>query len=192
MSKFLRIILVVASVAVIAILAGAPVVWAGFAHGGNPAGASNVADPILNPWRRKPGSVKPPTSEILTIRTSGNFAVGGFCTFIVGSLSPNIIIEVEHSIIDALDLPWPDPGGIFLSPVCHVQYHDQFGNHLAGLQPGDGNIQICFAAIPDRIGDIFVDSKFFVPVWSDLPTTVDNVLACAPATESGFYVRRGN
>ncbi len=193
MSKFLRIVLVVVAVVVVALLAAGPVVWAGFARGGNPAGTADVTNPILAPWMRKPkpGSVKPPPAEILLIRTSGTFSLGGFCIYKVDSLSPNILIEVERSDIQVLVPPLPVPDGIFLSPVCHVQYHDIIGNHLPGIPAGDGNVQICFAIIPDHTGDIYVQSPFTTPIWTDLTTVVDDVMACAPANISGFYVRRG-
>lgn len=194
MSKLLRIVLVVVSVAVIALLAGGTVVWAALVRGDNPAGVFNGADPALSPWRRKPnsGTVKPPPAISLLVRQSGTFSLGGFCIFKVDSLSPDILFTVERVDVSVLDQPLPVPDGIYLSPVCSVQYHDRIGNHLPGLQPGDGNVQICFAAIPDRFGDIYVDSQFTTPVWTDLATIVDNIEACAPANESGFYVRRGN
>ncbi len=193
MSKLLRIVLVAASVVVIALLAGGTV-WAALVQGGNPLGIFNVADPSLSPWKRKPksGSVQPPPAVSLIVRTSGTFTLGGFCIFKVDSLSPDVLFVVERVDISVLDQPLPVPDGIYLSPVCSVQYHDRIGNHIPGLQPGDGNVQICFADIPDRVGDIYVDSHFTTPVWTDLSTFVDNVMACAPANISGFYVRRGH
>ncbi len=194
MSKLLQSVLVGGLVAVLVLLAGVTAVWAGFVQGNDPAGASNAADPALAPWRRstKPGSVQPPPAPNIIVRTSGTFTLGGFCTFKVDSLSPDVLFEVERADVSVLGTPYPVPDGIFLSPVCSIQYHDRLGNHLPGLQSGQGNVEICFAVIPDRFGDIYLFSQFTTPAWTDLTTIVDDIMACAPANVSGFYVRRGH
>jgi hypothetical protein len=189
MSKLLRVLLVLGLVVIVTWLASNSVAWAGFTSKGNTSISSNAADPALASSRANAGTVKPPPPALIIHGGSvGSFSAGGFCLIKVEYLSPEFLIEVERSYYSGFGQPLPVPDGIFLSAVCHLQYHTIFGAHVSNIPPDQGSVQICFAAIPDRTGDIFVYSP---PTWTDLPTSVDNLLACAPANQSGYYVRRG-
>ncbi len=188
MSKLLRIVLVLGLVAVVTLLARNSVAWASFAPNSDAAVVSNAADPSLASRAAGRGSVKPPPPPTLIIRHAGSFSAGGFCLIKVEFLSPEFLITVERSFYSGFGQPLPVPDGIFLSAVCRLQYSTTTGRHVFEIPPDQGSVQICFADIPFRSGDIFV---FFAPTWTDQPTTVDNVLACSPANQSGYYVRRG-
>jgi hypothetical protein len=189
MSKLLRILLVVGLVAVITLLAKNSVAWAGFTPRNDASVVSNAADPAPASRAANRGTVKPPPPPTLIIRGAGSFSAGGFCLIKVEYLSPEFLIEVQRSYYSGFGKPLPVSDGIFLSPVCFLQYHNTAGLHVFEIPPDQGNVQICFADMPFRTGDIFV---FFPPTWTDQPTTVDDLLACSPANQSGYYVRRGH
>jgi len=184
MGKLLRIALAIGLVSVMAWLAKGPA-WADFLSRGSASVAPKVTKPEPASRSSNRGTVKPPPAALI-IRRAGNFSAGGFCLIRVEFLSPEFLIEVERSYYSGFGQPLPE--GIFLSAVCHLQYHTSVGQHLAEIPLDQGSVQICFADIPFRSGDIFVYSP---PLWTALPTTTDNLLACAPANWSGFYVRRG-
>lgn len=184
MNKLFRIALVLGMVIVVTLLAGGSMAWAGLA----PRGAASVVSNAANPaGKAGGGSVKPPPAA-LTIRSTGSFSAGGFCLIKVESLAPGFRIVVQRSYYSGFGQPLPVPDGIFLSAVCHIQYYDDHNSKLLDLPPDFGSVQICFAAIPNRFGDIFV---YTPPIWTDLETGTDDLLACSPAPLSGFYVRRG-
>jgi hypothetical protein len=187
MGKLLRIMLVVGLVAIVTWLASNSVAWAGFASTTTASIASDSVNPALGSRVADRGTVKPPPPA-LVIRGAGSFSAGGFCLIKVEFLSPEFIIEVERSYYSGFGQPLPVPDGIFLSAVCHLQYHTTLGVHVPEIAPDQGSVQICFAAIPNRVGDIFV---YTPPIWTELGTIVDSLLACAPANLSGYYVRRG-
>jgi hypothetical protein len=187
MNKLLRIMLVLGLVAVVTWFVSSSVARAGVLPKGEASDSLNALDPALASQKAGAGSVKPPPAALI-IRHAGSFSAGGFCLIKVEFLSPEFIIEVERSYYSGFGQPLPVPDGIFLSAVCHVQYHNTLGFHIAEIPPDQGSVQICFAAIPDRVGDIYV---FSAPTWTELGTIVDNLLACSAANQSGYYVRRG-
>jgi len=187
MSKLFRIALVLGLVMVVTLLAGSSMAWAGFIPGSNAPVVSNPANPALPLQKNGGGSVKPPPAA-LTIRGAGSFSAGGFCLIKVEFLAPGFRIVVERSYYSGFGQPLPVPDGIFLSAICRLQFYNDHNSKLVDLPPDLGNVQICFAAIPNRVGDIFV---YTPPVWTDLETGSDDLLACSPAPLSGYYVRRG-
>src|SRR5574341_230529 len=181
MNKLLRIVLVLGLVAVITLLAKNSVAWASFALRGDASIASNAGDPAPASRAASRGTVKPPPPPTLIIRGAGSLSAGGFCLIKVEFLSPEFLIVVERSYYSGFGQPLPVPDGIFLSAVCHLQYLTTTGQHVFDIPPDQGSVQICFADIPFRTGDIFV---YFPPTWTDQPTTVDDLLACSPANQS--------
>jgi hypothetical protein len=189
MNKLLRILFVLSLVAVVTLLAKNSVAWAGFTPGNEASIASNAADPAPASRAANRGTVKPPPSRGFTIRSAGSYSAGGFCLIKVEYLSPEFFITVERSYYSGFGKPLPVPDGIFLSALCHLQYYNIAGQHVFEIPPDQGSVQICFAAIPFRTGDIYV---YFPPSWTDQPTTtVGDLLACSPANQTGYYVRRG-
>jgi hypothetical protein len=188
MSKILRIVLVLGLVGIITWLAGSSAARAGVASQNSAPITSNAANPALASLKPDKGSVRPPPPPALIIRRAGSYSAGGFCLIRVEYLSPEYLIEVQRSYYSGFGQPLPVPDGIFLSAVCRLLYYNVAGFRVSEVPPDQGSVQICFAAIPNRVGDIYIYSA---PFWTDLLTSEDGLLACSPANQSGFYVRRG-
>jgi hypothetical protein len=141
------------------------------------------------------GSVLPPPSKI-TISGSGTYPVGGICMltakYKIKGLSDTV--EVEYPSEDTLKVPSQDVEGLFYFPGCHVlHYRDQ--KIKDQMTRPEGDWQICFAAIPDKIMTIYYyqdDLTTIIGPWKALKTTTENGMACADLVYfTGVYTPAG-
>ncbi len=72
----------------------------------------------------------------------------------------------------------------YLAGVCEIRFVVQ-GKGVTDITPQDATVQICFAAIPNTADKVYVYDDH---QWYALDTTVQNGMACAPATKTGKYV----
>jgi len=141
------------------------------------------------------GSVLPPPSKI-TINGSGSYAVGGICLiradYKITGLSDTI--EVKYPTEDTLKVPSTAVDGLFFFPGCHV-LHFRDLVIKDEMTRAEGDWQICFAAIPDKVMTIYYyrdDMTDITPPWVALETTTENGIACAdPVDFSAVYAPVG-
>ena len=72
----------------------------------------------------------------------------------------------------------------YLAGVCQLTFVKQ-GKGVTDITPDDAVVKVCFAAVPNTTDKIYVYDDH---QWFALETTVENGLACAPATKTGKYV----
>ncbi|HEY9151400.1 MAG TPA: hypothetical protein VIN60_00835 [Anaerolineales bacterium] len=143
---------------------------------------SQNASAMLAPGNHK-GTVLPPPVVVPPISGTGNYSVGGVCTVLVQQLESDITL---HAIL----LPFntlqgkPTKTTSYLAGVCDLRYQLS-GKPLPSLTSTQGNVQICFAQVPNTTAQIYA---FDGQVWTALTTTLVNGLECASASESGKYV----
>jgi hypothetical protein len=145
------------------------------------------------------GSVLPPDEEVY-ITESGNYAVGGICLirseYLITGLADIVRVEfpaAEYSE-DTLTVPADDVEGLFYYPGCHViHYRDQ--KIKDEMTREEGNWEICFAAIPEKVMTIYYyadNETDIIAPWIPLETRTENGLACAtPVDFSAVYAPVG-
>lgn len=129
------------------------------------------------------GSVKPPPVVVPPIHTPGTYSAGGVCTVIVDSIAPDVGL---HVILLPFSTVHNRPSEIkrYLAGVCNLTFVEA-GKGVTDVTPADATVKVCFAAIPNTSNTIYIyDDK----TWFPLVTTVQNGLACAPATKTGKYL----
>jgi hypothetical protein len=145
------------------------------------------------------GSVLPPPPYI-TITGSGTYAVGGICLitarYKITGLSDTVEVEYpdKHFTEDTLTVPSEAVVGLFYFPGCHVvHYRDQ--RIKDEMTRPEGDWQICFAAIPEKIMTIYYyrdNLSDINPPWTSLVTRTENGMACADLVDfSAVYAPVG-
>ncbi len=153
---------------------------------------------LLN-WSGGRGSVLPPPTE-LTFNTPGAYAIGGICTieakYNVKGLSDTVSVEFaeKHLTEETLKVPADNVKGMFYFPGCHViHYLDKVIQDQVTPQQGDW--QICFAAIPNKVMTIYYykdNLTAITPPWVALESTTENGKVCADLVDySGVYTPAG-
>jgi len=145
------------------------------------------------------GSIVPPP-PIIPITGSGTFPVGGICsltaTYKIKGLSDTVEVEYsnKHLTEETLKVPSDAVEGIFYFPGCHV-LHYRDGKIKDEMTSQEGDWQICFAAIPDKIMTIYFyqdDLTNIIGPWRALKTTTENGIACADLVDyTGVYTPAG-
>jgi hypothetical protein len=141
------------------------------------------------------GSVQTPPTEV-TITQPGTFAIGGICTmqvkYNIKGLSDVVAIEFanSHMTQDTLTVPPDVVQGVFYFPGCHVVHYLNTVIQDT-VTPQQGDWQICFAAIPDKVMTIYYyrdDLTDIVPPWTALESTTQAGKVCAdPVDFSAVY-----
>jgi hypothetical protein len=156
MNKGLRILLAALLLMGILLLARDHPAWAGNSTAQNNQVALQGSDQLVTlNGGREPGSVKPPP----------------------------IVVRGELLGYDSLK-ERPKDNARYLAGVCHLTY-SRGGLIIAVLKPADGNVRICFAALPKIDGKIRI---FDERAWTILDTILDHATNCAPAQMTGKYV----
>ncbi len=179
----------------------------------SPGGAGNQAQTITS-FGSPGGTVKPPTftsqgggagiipnTGTVVITESGTYNIGGLCSIIVDYHIPDLSneVHVEENVEISSNVPFPDNAGLLYLPGCHV-YHFKESNLRTdtNINADEGKWKICFAAIPDKETTIFFyyakdeTPGSALPDWAPLETTIENGMACAPATDhTGVYAPVG-
>jgi hypothetical protein len=154
---------------------------------------------VVVPGQPNEGSVVAPPREIIITR-SGTYAVGGICTitaeYKITGLSDTVAVEFanDHLTEETLKVPADVVKGVFYFPGCHV-LHYRDTKIQDQMTPDEGDWQICFAAIPDKIMTIYYyqdDLTTIIPPWKPLETVTENGKACADLVDfSGVYTPAG-
>ena len=147
----------------------------------NPA-ASGVAAPNLDP--ADPGTVKPPPAE-----TTG----GGVCIFrVIQPLASGFSLSQNLMPFTSLGNK-PDTITSYLAGVCRAIYTEA-GTGVIDNLGSNGQVEICFASVPDTNGEIYVYNPYQTETgpasgetYTQLTTTPDGSLLCAPAQQTGKY-----
>lgn len=153
------------------------------------------------------GTVKPPSPPVPgggtggRITESGTYNIGGLCSIIIDYHIPNLSneVRVEKNIEISANVPFPDNQGLLYLPGCHVYHYrtDKLKMDM-NVNEDEGKWKICFAAIPNKETTIFFyyakdeAPGSALPDWAPLETTIENGMACAPATDhTGVYAPVG-
>lgn len=147
--------------------------------------------------RSRSGTVRPPSPSVLIPQT-GEFAIGGVCTFIVEYYVSGLSNEVyvEENVEVSANVHFPDNEGLLYLPGCHVLHYKR-GSLVDDVTTDEGRWKICFAAIPDKQTTIYFyyadgDVSPVTSVWEPLETTIEDGMACAPLTNfTGVYAPTG-
>lgn len=141
-----------------------------------------------NPDDKEPGSVKPPPSKRPHITKPGKYSIGGVCILEIISLSKGISVSTQ--LLDYTSVPKPpENAGNFLAGVCRVAFFS--GQALIpALSAGQGEVNICFASIPNTAPTNYVWSDMDLQ-WYSQPTGMVEALNCSPAEITGNYVLIG-
>jgi hypothetical protein len=158
------------------------------------------------------GTVVTPPNKI-TIRGSGSYVAGGLCMlrtkYYVTGLSDTVEVEYPrdmqyHYTEETFTVPYPyyEDGNLFYYPGCHVvHYRDELVDNqmvpviqdeMNKVTPKDGDWEICFAAVPNKIMTIYYYDDNLSDIkapWKPRETTTANGLACATVVDfSAVYV----
>ena len=194
MNKGLRIVVAFVFLIGLMLLAQSQMAWAG----GLPASifsgaAQNPSTSGLAVPPSDPGTVKPPPVVLPPIVAPGTYSVGGVCTF--------RIIEALHTgySLSADLLPFAslgkNPAEILsdLAGVCRAEY-TQTGVGIIDNLGTNGQVEVCFASVPNTKGVIYVYNPYQTETgpanpetYTALPTKPDCGLLCAPAQQTGKY-----
>ena len=185
MSKIIRYVAAAVLIISVVLLAGNQLVSAG--KGADQASSSVQSQSDLAPASAKgePGTVKPPPVVVPPINEPGTYSAGGVCTVVVESISDPTSLHVNLLPFTTV---WnrPKETDRYLAGVCQLVYVIK-GKGVSDVTPADAVVKICFAAIPNETNTIYV-FEWKTQTWFALDTTVENGLACAPATKTGRYV----
>jgi len=188
MNKGIRIIFASLLLLGILILARDHIAWAGHASVvNNVAGQGQVRSVVKDIYAQDPGSVQPPPAD-LVIPVTGTYSVGGVCTLQV-EVTDKVVLNAVLLAFDVLDNK-PENTTRYLAGVCEITFTVS-GQTVTALAPENGNVKICFAALPNIKSAIYVhDYK----TWTALDTTLEenNSLECATASKAGRYVLAEN
>jgi hypothetical protein len=202
MKTFLRLLLVLALAAGIALLAWGNPAWAEGSPGqsfsapdeGVQAFPERKDDDCNRHWGKNKekdryeckdkGSVKPPPKHIV-IRATGQYSVGGFCTISIELYDTATTLKASLETY----LPRAIPNGAQkVRQGCLLDYY-RYNQRIEGLSPSTGSATICFAAPPNKQMTVFFYNLYAPkPTWVQLETTVQDGIACADANKSGIYV----
>lgn len=182
MTTAVRVAIAVVVLLGVVMLARNQVAWAGNqpVQGQAVARQEQVAPAVAD---AKPGSVKPPPVVVPPITKPGNYSVGGVCTVIVDQIVSTVTLHVNLLPFDSVHNR-PVETKRYLAGVCQVKFV-MSGKGVTDVTPQDATVKICFAAIPNTTDNLYVYDDHS---WFPLDTTVQNGLACAPATKTGKYV----
>ncbi len=133
----------------------------------------------------EPGTVKPPPVVVPPINAPGTYSAGGVCTVIVESIAQPMSIHVNLLPFSTVQ-DRPKETERYRAGVCQLLFVKS-GKGVTDVTPTDAVVKICFAAIPNETNKIYV-YVWETKTWFALDTTVQNGLACAPATKTGRYV----
>lgn len=185
MSKGIRFIIAVFLVLGVLFLARNQTVFAGnWPWQNNAVVQGQSVSAVLDP-NNSLGTVKPPPVVVPPITKPGTYSVGGVCVLYVEQLADTVSLHAKLLPFDALKGS-PENTSRYLAGVCDLAYHLS-GKPITDLTSDEGNVKICFAALPKINGKIYVyDTK----VWTALDTTLDQTtkLECAAASKTGRYV----
>lgn len=131
----------------------------------------------------KPGTINPPSQE-LVITESGTYTLGGFCSYTVEFLAPDI--SVHLSLERPLPRPLPDKVHA-VRQGCRVTYHQRpDGTLIDEFTAEMGTARICFAEIPNQKSTVYFLNMYSPnAVWGPAG---DLDVACSGADLSGVYV----
>lgn len=150
--------------------------------------ASGMKELQENPEDKEPGSVKPPPSKRPHITKPGKYSIGGVCILEIISLSKGISVSTQ--LLDYTSVPVPPVNaGNFLAGVCRVAFSSG-QKIIPALSAGQGEVNICFASIPNTAPTNYVWSDMDQQ-WYSQPTGVVEALNCSPAEITGNYVLIG-
>jgi hypothetical protein len=135
--------------------------------------------------RGEPGTVKPPPVVVPPINAPGTYSAGGVCTVIVQSISDPTSLHVNLLPFDTVR-DRPQETERYRAGVCQLVFVKN-GQGVTDVTAVDAVVKVCFAAIPNETNQIYV-YVWQTQTWFALETTVENGLACAPATKTGRYV----
>lgn len=184
MNKTVRILIAVALLATILFLGRDQIARAGAALVGPKSDTMPAQDRPASLFAdRDPGSVKPPPVVAPPITGSGTYSVGGICTFRVIELASDVTLHADVLPYATLGIR-PQNIASYLAGVCRAIY-TKVGAGVIDLTGSDGQVEICFAAIPNATGKLYVYND---KAWTALDTTTEAGLACAPAQQTGKYV----
>ncbi len=183
MNKGFRLIIVVILLLGILILARNHIAWAGNSNTQNRKVAPQGLDQSGLEVNTEPGSVKPPPVVLPVVPRKGGTSIGGICTVYVDALANDISLSAELLGFDSLD-ERPQDNARYLAGVCSLTYH-KASQSIADLAPADGNVRICFAALPKLEGKICVYDE---QGWTILGTSLEKLTNCAPANKTGKYI----
>ena len=167
----------------ILLLAGNQIATAGGLPWQNSTAIQSQNASAMSASNQHKGTVTSPPIELPLITVPGNYSLGGVCTLLVAQLQPNITL---HAILLPFNTLAKKPTNItrYLAGDCSLKYQLS-GKLLAVLTNNEGSVQICFAQIPNIIGQIYVlDGR----TWAALITTPTSGMECATADETGDYV----
>ncbi len=184
MNKSIRFIIAAALLVVILFLAGNQMATAGelpWQKGG--VVSQNQGVSALPAAGNHKGTVLPPPVVVPPISGPGTYSAGGVCTVIVQQLESDINLHVNLLPFNVLPNK-PTDKTQYLAGVCNL-FYQLSGKPLPILTSAQGNVQICFAQVPNTTGQIYV---FDGQTWTALETTVVNGLECASAGMTGKYV----
>ena len=184
MNKTLRILIAIVLLATILFLARDQIAQAGAGLVRPKTEAvlgQNQTTSLLDPG--DPGSVKPPPVVAPPITGPGTYSVGGICIFRVLELASDVTLHADWLPYSTLGKR-PQKIASYLAGVCRAIY-TKVGAGIIDLTSADGEVDVCFAAIPSITGKMYVYND---KAWTALDTTVEGGLACAPAQQTGKYV----
>ncbi len=186
MSKALRFIVAAILLISILLLARSELASAGMLPG-QKSGAAVPAqsDFALANAKGNPGTVKPPPVVVPPINAPGTYSAGGVCTVIVESIAQPMSLHVNLLPFSTVQ-DRPKETDRYRAGVCQLVFVKS-GKGVTDVTPADAVVKICFAAIPNETDKIWV-YVWETKTWTALETTVQNGLACAPATLTGRYV----
>jgi hypothetical protein len=150
----------------------------------------------VNPGK-DPGTVKPPPGEII-ICENGVTSVGGVSTLEVENLAPGYCIVAflrNHAFAVGRV---PDGAGKIVAHITFLRIF-YYGKLVHELPTEDGQMQLCYAAPPDRTVQLYyfdfygpkLGQSTGKPSWEPLDTNVDGGSACASVQFTGAYALMG-
>jgi len=140
-----------------------------------------------------PGTVKPPAVFVPLVSAPGVYSVGGVCTFrIIKALENDYTMTADLLPFESLGKQ-PDEIISYLAGVCRAIY-DQSGVGVIPDLGAHGQVEVCFASVPNTKGVIYVYNPYQTEVgpaagetYTALDTKPDGGLLCAPAQQTGKY-----
>jgi hypothetical protein len=115
--------------------------------------------------------------------TGGTYSVGGVCTLNVVTLAEGVSLVAELLEFDVLG-ERPEEISRYLAGVCSLVYRKS-GEQVTEIVQADGEVEICFADVPNATNQIFVYDE---EAWTPLETIEEDGLKCAAASKTGKYV----
>jgi FecR protein len=140
-----------------------------------------------------PGTVKVPPVVVPPFGAPGTYALGGVCTFrIIKALDNGFTMTADLLPFESLGTK-PDQIISYIAGVCRAIY-DQTGVGVIPDLGTHGQVEICFAGVPNTNGVIYVYNPYQTATgpakgetYTPLDTKPDGGLLCAPAQQTGKY-----